>query len=398
MQAQKTYHTQPLCETIKTVQVVANNNVFSAPVIELNSRDIITVKFDNLAIEEPRIRYRLLYCNADWTPSSLSETEYLRGFNDNVIDDYRFSENTTVSYIHYRLSFPNDDIQLLLSGNYVVEIYDDYDREHVLLTACFSVVEPLVAIVASASGVTDIDMHNAHQQLNFVINHPQIAFRDPINEVKVTVLQNNCRNNQQESLNPTFIQPNRLVFEHNRSLIFDAGNEYRRFEIINTHYNGMGVFKTRYENPYYHATLYTDEVRANKSWLYDEDQNGRFIVRNSDAYDSDVEADYLLVHFSLTMEQPILQPIFLDGDFTYNCFLPDTKMNYTPQSGSYHQSVMLKQGAYNFRYLCEQNKNVYSTACIEGNYYETRNEYRIMVYYRPFGVRYDRLIGFAVVK
>lgn len=398
LQAQKTYRTQPLCGTIKTVKVVANSNAFAAPIMELNSNEVITVKFDNLAIEEPRIRYRLLHCNADWTPSSLSETEYLRGFNNNVVDDYRFSENTSVPYIHYQLSFPNKDMQPLLSGNYTVEVYEDDNRENVLLTACFSIVEPCLQIAASVSGVTDIDMHDAHQQLSFQINHPQLSLRDPMSELHVTVLQNNRLDNRQENIKPTFINPNRLVFEHNRNLIFDAGNEYRRFEIINNHYNGMGVYKTRYENPFYNATLYTDEARTNKSWLYDEDQNGRFFVRNSDAYDSDVEADYFQVHFSLDTSQPFIEPIYLNGDFTYHLFSPDTKMNFDSATGTYHQAVMLKQGAYNFQYLCKQRKNRYTTSCLEGDYYETRNEYRIMVYYRPFGGRYDQFIGFATVK
>lgn len=394
--AQKVYRTQPLSDDIKTIQLIANGDLFSPPIIKIQSDESISIRFDKLSVEEPRLRYKIIHCNADWSASGISEIEYLDGFNNQLISDYRFSENTTVSYIHYQLDFPNNEIRFKVSGNYAVLVTDDSNSDNVLLTACFSVMEPKVQVRASVTGNTDIDINRAHQQVAFEINHASLLLRDPMNEIFVTVLQNNRLDNRRQNVKPSYVHPNRMVFEHNRELIFEGGNEYRRFETISRQYNGLNIYEIFYESPFMNALIYKDEFRSGKSRRYDEDQNGRFFIRNANGYDSDVDADYFLVHF--TLDAPALvSDIFLNGDFTYNTFNSDYRMEYDSQTNQYHGVLLLKQGAYNYQYLSPSLQG-FSTSEVEGNYYETRNEYLILVYYRAPGRRYDSLVGFLQAR
>lgn len=380
---------------IRTVQVIANNDYTAPAVICLGNDETVEVSFDRLTHDYHRYQYVLTHCNADWTPSDISETEYLDGFNDNPIENADISVNTTLPYTHYQFTLPNEQVKLKLSGNYRLTVYDEAEgKEKPAFTTCFRVMEKRVNVMAQVSSDTDIDRNKTHQQISFSIQHKGYPIRNPQNEIKVHVLQNNRTDNEVTSLQPSYVGTDLLKYEHNRALIFPAGNEYRRFEMVNTRYASKGVESIRYHDPYYHVTLLPDEPRI-LNYSYDQDQNGRFVIRYDDATDNATEADYFFVHFSLQWEKPLAEgDFYLQGAFTYDRFNEENRLKYNPEKHAYECTLLLKQGAYNYQYLyVAPEKNSGSTSPAEGNYYETENEYLILVYHRAFGERYDRLIG-----
>ena len=393
--AQGNYHTQPLTDEIKSIQLIVNNDFFLPPVIRLNASDAIVLKFDKLSVEEPRLRYRIFHCTADWQKDNLSDAEFLNGFNDQLMEDFRYSQNTTVDYIHYDLTLPNRQVSFKISGNYLVEVYYENAPENPLLQACFSVTENLAQIRGNVSGNTDLDFNKSHQQLSFEILHPSLSLRDAKSEIITTIAQNGRLDNVRKNVQSTFIYPGRLVFEHNPDLIFEAGNEYRRFETQSTRFGGMGVQWVRYKNPRYIAMLQPDEIRANKARQYDQDQNGRFFIQTADGSDPDVEADYFEVYFNLKSMDFNL-PVSLLGNFTFNNPEKFT-LKYNSSTQTYQFSTLLKQGAYNYMFALP-SQHSFSTEKTEGNFYDTENEYLIMVYYRPQAGRYDRLVGYQLLK
>jgi hypothetical protein len=391
----QTYRTEPLSDEIHTVQITKAGNWLAAPIINLQD-EYLVLSFDRLAENSPdRLRYKILHCNADWTPSSISEIDYINGFNDNLIDDYAVSVNTTVDYTNFRLEIPNNDLQLKLSGNYAVLVYEDDNRENVLLSACFSVIDPQLSLAGTMSSYTLIDANREHQQLSFIINYKDMNTLDPYNDLKVYVRQNERSDNQKSMLKPTTIQPGRLVYEQNRQLIFEAGNEYRRFETVSYRYNPLRIEHLEYRNPFYYAYVFPDISRAFKRYVYDEDQNGKFYIRNAEMNNSDTEADYFQVQFVLKTE-PVDGNVYINGNFTNNMFDDRYLMQYDSDAREYYLSLLLKQGAYNYQYLTGQNGK-YSTALLEGNYFETENRYQVLVYYRRVGQRYDSLIGYLEI-
>lgn len=384
---------------IKTLQVMTNGNWMAPPIIHLNTPDKVEISFDELTHEYHRYTYKITHCNADWTPSDLFDTDYLQGFNDNVIEDYENSLNTTMLYTHYRFTLPNDEVQMLLSGNYRVDIYGEDDEETPVAQACFSVIEPRVGISAEVSSNTDIDTNESHQQVSFTVNYPGMSVTSPQAEFKTRVYQNMRTDNCVTNLQPTYLQPGQMQFVHNRQLIFPAGNEYRRFEIFNLHYGYQNVEQVQFFNPYYHATLYPDQPRTNYS--YDEDQDGRFFIRYDMAQNTDIEADYLFVHFTLEgFDNPLPNgKFYLNGNFTYGQFTSSSALTYNEQTRAYEGVQLLKMGVYNWLYLfVPEGSTVGRTAPAAGNFYETENEYLILVYHRPFGERYDKLVGMKMVK
>lgn len=381
-------------DNLKTIRVKVNGAWDAPPVVPKGGR--VEISFDDLQHNYVRYTYHIIHCNADWQASDLLESEYLEGFNDRPIEDYEQSMNTTMQYNHYKFNIPNDDVKLLVSGNYIVDIYEDGDDEAVA-RACFSVLENKVGLNMSISPNTDIDQYSTHQQLSFSINYQSYQVNRPEQELYPVVLQNRRWDTRVEGLNPTYLKTNELIYEHNRSLIFDAGNEYRRFEILDEYVPTMRVESMSYHEPYYHATIMTDEPRRN--YIYDQDQNGRVFIRNGNDFDNDTESDYFITHFKLDMPELEGGQVYLNGDLTYNSFSSEYQMFYDDERGAYMIALPLKQGSYNYQYVFLPDEgDIGSIIDTEGSYYQTENEYSVYVYHRPFGERYDHLVGYGSIS
>lgn len=396
----RTYRTETLTDRVRTLQVRPVDEWDGLPVISLDGSEAIEILFDEMSSQFRNLTYSIVHCNADWTRSDLSSIEYLQGFQNMPINDYVFSFNTTMPYTNYRMVFPNERARFRVSGNYAVEVFDSGDRDIPLLTACFSVIDPSgVAIASNVSPKTDIDFNRQHQQLSFTINSRGRQIVSPQQELKVYVTQNNRRDNMVSLVQPTTIHNGVFTYRHNRELIFEAGNEYRRFEAVTTAYNGMGIANIAFHSPFFHVTLFRDLSRANRAYFSDNDQNGRFFIRCVDCVDQDSEADYFFVHFTLDAPEPFLEKVYILSDAFYNILDSRSEMLYNAEQGAYTKTALLKQGAYNYMYLQkESGQSQGSTASLEGNYSQTENEYTIWVYYRGLGDRYDQLVGISALR
>jgi hypothetical protein len=329
----------------------------------------------------------------------MSVLEYMEGFPENDVENGEQSVSTLTLYTHYAFSVPNDNVKLLISGNYVVEVFDKDGNGEALVTACFSVVESKLLIDANLTATTDIDYKQKHQQLNFTIRPVGLSINQPLNELKVVVQQNHRRDNEVRNISPLSMNGDLFQYEHNKDLIFDGGNEYRRFEITTYKYPGLNVNRVEYFKPFYNAELLPSANRST-GYTYDRDQDGRFLIHSQEALVDKTGSDYYLVHFSLPMENPVLDGgFFLNGDLVNNRLDANSKVLYNFDTHAYEKTLLLKQGAYNYQYVFRPTKGgSTSTEPVEGSYWETENEYQIYVYYHPVGERYDRLIGFRQLK
>ena len=398
--AQETaYRTEVFRDDLKSLQIKVDDDRMANPYIELNGDKQITIHFDALNHVSERFTYSIIHCNADWKASVLLPIEYMKGFQQTTIRDLSYSFNTTTSYTHFQFSLPDNDVQFIVSGNYAIQINSENNPNDVVITACFSVVEPCVEIETFINGNTDIDFNMEHQQIDFNIIPKNIQIAFPHNDLIPVVYQNNNRRDMRTGFQPYAITGKQIQYRHIKNLIFKAGNEYRRFEFLTHRTNGMGVERTGYYDPYYHVTLYRDMPRAKKSYQYDQDQNGRFFVHCRDCRQPNKEADYYIVHFALAAEPFFNGQVYLSGEFTHHLLEDKYRMEYNKETGCYEQSVLLKLGLYNYQYVFVDNNDAQpSLSLTEGNYYETENEYTIAVYYHPAGARYDRLIGVKTVN
>ena len=397
--AQITYRTRIFDPNIKTLQVGLVGEKLGLPIMKLNGSNIMQVSFDEMSHEAHSYGYKVLHCNANWTPSDLNSNEYLSGFTTNNITDYVTSLNTTYLYTHYSFQLPNNDLGFKVSGNYVVIVYEDNQTDKPIAQACFSIVEPRISVSATVRGNTDTELAGKSQQLDFDVLLNGYPVRDPASEIKVVVRQNNRIDNQVTDIKPTYLSGSKLSYVNNGALIFEGGNEYHRFDISSVYAAGEGVAAANYTHPHYDVILYDNKIQTSKTYTSDKDVNGRFVINLQGAQDDNTEADYMSVHFNLPVKQPFFDgQLYLGGEFNYNQLNDVTRMKYDNKTESYSQTILLKQGGYNYQYwFVPKGQQKGSAERVDGSYWQTGNEYTIYVYHRPWGERYDKLICVKVV-
>ena len=396
--AQSVYETKIYSNQVNSLQLRVDGETNPMPVINLND-GFLEVNFDILNYTQGRYAYSITYCDANWQKSTLSTIEYMNGFQGMIIEDYSQSIATTTLYRNYRLFLPNDDVNLKLSGNYVIEVYEEDNPQKVLFSARFAVIEPLTDIEGTIKTSTDISFNKEYQQVEFEIGYKRFPIANPQNDLKVYILQNTRTDNIRTGFQPESMTGNSVTYRHISDLIFEAGNEYRRIEFMTHRFSGIGIERIQYFNPYYHADVITDKSRANRAYQYDQDQNGRFLVNCTDCEDPDIEADYYIVHFAYEADLMPKGDLYINGDLVQNRLDKSSRMEYNQETGLYEKAILLKQGHYNYQYLfVPQNENKATLSFTEGNYYPTENEYTVLVYYRPIGGRYDRLIGKRTIR
>lgn len=381
-----------LRSTLKTLVVSRNGEWNAIPYISLGTRDCLQVSFDDLAQDYRRYRYRVEPMTWDWKQNSrLLTSEFLaKGIGDEAIEDFEESMNTTVFYTHYSFVFPDENTLMKLSGNYRLVIYDDDEGEDVAVVPFF-VVEDGSLISATASTDTDIDFNQKHQQLTLSVQPTQsLNAHNLDSEIHVAIMQNLSPLTSVYNPSPDIVTPSGLQWRHSKDLIFDGGAEFNKIEMTTLKLGGLGIDNIKWYSPYYHATLTGDTPMTN--YVYDEDANGAFLVKSIDNADSEVEADYVFVHFTLHTGKRLNGDVYIDGAFSNHSLTPDYMMEFNPVSKSYEATVLMKQGYYNYQYILKQERAL-SLSETAGSFYQTENRYSVFVYYSQKGSRHDRIIG-----
>lgn len=382
--------------SIAALQVTAGKDWLMPPITTLGGEPIC-ISFDDLTHDYHRYTYRIEHCEADWTTSNgLFTSDFCEGFSEgNPIDDITESINTNTLYTHYSLQIPNERCRLKMSGNYRLTITDDNDGDEPVLSVCFMVVEPMMSVTLGMTTNTDLDNNGRHQQLSMDVRYRNINVTSPDTQIKTVVMQNGRWDNAVVNARPQYVMHDGLRWDHCRDFIFNGGNEYRKFEILDVDHTTLGLESIIWDGADYHAYVWTDEPRL--SYIYDEDANGAFYIRNSDNIGNDNTSDYVITHFRL--KSPLLDgDVFINGAWTYETFEPCYRMEYDEEEQLYKGSLRLKQGYYSYQYLHLAEDGTTHPVPSEGNFFQTENQYQALVYYRGLGDRTDRLVGFAQIR
>ncbi len=378
-------------DNVKTIQAVVNLNWLSPCVMRLHFSDHLYVSFDELSHDYHRYVYRLHHCEPDWSESEeLLESDWLEGFNNVVIDDFERSINTTVPYTHYRFTLPNDQCRPTMSGNYRIDIIDD-DTQEIVASVEFMVTEQSMILSLNASSNTDRDTNVSHQQVTFGLRYGDHLVTNPDEQIQTVVMQNSREDNCVWNAEPSSVNHLGMEWRHRKELIFDAGNEYRKFEVLDPSHPTMGIDRIRWDGEYYQVFPFLSEPRPN--YIYDEDADGFFIIRNSNDRENDTTCDYVWVNYRLKAPELKEGQIVIDGRWTTE--EPETYvMSYDPEQRLYTAKILQKQGYYSYQYLWVTADGETRPLPSEGNFFQTENRYQAFVYYKGTGERTWRLMSY----
>lgn len=386
-------------DRIKTVQLFRENWNLSYPIIKQDGNEKLLLEFDLLGNDPETFYYSFIFCDKDWNEAGAFINDYLDGYGENPIEDYKASFNTTVQYYHYSLAFPNDRVSLKLSGNYIIAVYLPGNTENPVIKRRFMVTEDAVKIDINAHRPQMTAESNTQQQIDFNVSLNTLQINDPYRNVYASILQNGRWDNSKNNIKPEFFGNNELKYSSlSEKNIFPGGNEYRYFDTKSIRYQSENVRGIEFKAPYYNVYLSPSENREFKPYFYRRDFNGKYYVAFQEGRNPETDADYVNVYFTLPAFQPVEGgDMFVFGALTDWKAAKNAQMIYNPQLKQYECTMLLKQGWYDYEYAFMKKGDLTPSAVpFEGSHYETENDYLILIYYRNPRERYDRLIGTAI--
>jgi hypothetical protein len=376
-------------QNIKSIQLrPLQENNFSA-IVPLGTP--LEISFDDLDADSKDYQYKIEHMTHDWKSSRLSSSQFIDGFDQNTIINVSNSFNTLQNYTHYSVRIPNINTVITKSGNYLLSILNTDDD--VIFTRRFVLYEPSTTVGVTVERSRNSKTLNTQQTIEFIINHPKIKINNPAQEVHVVILKNNNWEEKITNLQPTFFRPNQLSYTYTNKTNFWGGNEYLNFDNKLIRNNSLNVVKIIKKDIFHHY-LYPFEFNPFRKYSYNPDINGQFVIRTLEAKDSKTEADYAMIHFTLSVEEAFSErEVYVYGAFNDFKITDENKMYFDPEERAYKANILLKQGFYNYTFATKETNGNINTNHVNGSFYETENEYTVIVYYKPFGSFFERVVG-----
>ena len=390
--------------SVASVSLFADGNQNKEPLIPLaNPTNRLTLWFDLFGSEGKVLNYTFIHCTNDWFPTDIMRNNYVTGFDYGRIDGYEFSRNTLVDYVHYELQFPNEEMMPVISGNYLLIVYeDDLDEDHVFFTRRFMVIDEKANISASVPRYCDdLSLSDTHQQLNVSVSMSSIMTGNVQDYASMTIRQNGRWDNAAIDIKPSFVYPDRISYEHNPMTVFEAANQYRRLNFSNFYFQSENIAHIYQTDDYYVVDYLTCEPRAKKPYVtYDDIHGEKYIYIADENRKTATEADYAWVNIFLRWPLPLAdEDVYVMGAVNDWRFDERNLMRYDYNLRGYLCQLLLKQGYYNFMFVtADRNTGVVATDLTEGNNWDTFNLYRIYFYYFNAIKGYDELIGYTTVN
>ena len=374
---------------IKTVQLRPLQENYFSSIVPLGT--VLELSFDDLDADSKEYTYKIEHKTHNWQPSRLLSSQFINGFDQNTIINVTNSFNTLQSYSHYSVKIPNINTVIIKSGNYVISVLNSYDE--VVFSRRFVLFENMATIPVSVERSRNIKTVNTQQTIQFSVNHPNIRINNPSQEINVAIVKNNNWNEVITDLQPTFFKPNQLLYTYTNKTNFWGGNEYLNFDSKIIRNKSLNIVRITREDVYNHY-LYPFTYNAYREYTYNPDINGQFTVRTLEGNDNDTEADYALMHFTMQVDEMFKEKeVYVYGAFNNFSISDDNRMYYNPKNNTYTANILMKQGFYNYTFATIGADNYVNTNEINGTFFETENEYTVLVYYKPIGGLYDRVIG-----
>lgn len=389
---------------IHTVQLFQQNNQMSLPVLNLGSSDLMELHFDDLDGYVKNYSYTFQLCNEDWSEVDLSPFDYIKGFTQNRLTQYRASSIALTKYIHYQALLPDRGCVPIKSGNYLLKVFLNGDINQIAFTKKFFVVDNRATIGVQILQPFDNSLFRTHQRVQVSVNVAQINPINPQQQVKLVILQNNRWDNVVRNIMPAFIRGNVLEYNGEQDCLFPSGNEYRWVDLRTFRLATERVASIDKNVQPNEIFLKPDAARSQIRYAYFKDYNGWYFIQTTESVNPFWQGDYANVHF--TFIPPNNKPfdnknLYITSNFTNDKLNEESKLEFNDDEGVYEKSFLLKQGYYTYSYVTTDNNNPNTKAnqsITEGNLWDTENDYTVFVYYRSLNGRHDELVAITTAN
>ena len=385
---------------IHSVKFTVYGDQQTMPLYKLNSGDKLELHFDDLDANVKSYYYTYQLCDYNWQPVNLSPFDYLKGFTQMRISNYRFSSIAYTRYTHYQAILPEANSIPSKSGNYLLKVFLDGDTSKLVFTRGMLVLEAKSSISAQIIQPFTPQLYKTHQRLRFTVNLEGINSFSASREIKIMVLQNYRWDNAQGNIPPTFVRNNSLEYNSENNFVFPGGKEWRWLDLRSLKLLSERVDSANNKKNSVDIYVKPDIDRNAQRYIYFSDLNGQYLSATYESINPYWQGDYATTHFTFVTPSQTPYPdkdLYLIGQLTDYQLKEENKMKFNAEKGVYEGVQFLKQGYYNYSYLLVDKKDPSQRTELEGNYWETENTYTILVYYKSFSDQSDQLIGVAKI-
>jgi hypothetical protein len=390
---------------IHTVKLFRVGNQDAYPVIRMNITQALELHFDDLDASIKNYNYTYVLCDANWVPANLSPFDFLQGFTQGRLNQYRNSSVAKTKYVHYQALLPEQSCMPKLSGNYLLKVYLNGDTSKLAFTRRILIVNDIIPVVARVTQPFNTQFFRTHQKIEFSIDKTKLNISNPQQQLKVVVLQNSRWDNAIRGIQPTFMRGNIYEYSSDNNCVFPAGREYRWVDLRSLRFLSDQIDSADLNSKPFTIWLKPDPQRTSLRYVTYYDLNGAYEISSTDVNNPWWQGDYANVHFTFVPQNPnefANKKVYLVGEIaTGNCDNATCELNYNADKKIFEKTLMLKEGYFYYTYITKQEsnkKNITETADTEGNFSETENTYTILVYYRSLNDRTDQLVNVLIIS
>ncbi|MCC5926288.1 MAG: DUF5103 domain-containing protein [Bacteroidetes bacterium] len=373
-------------ENVRSLQLFRNSES-NAPIIRLNSSERLTLRFDDLSRESSMFRVEITHHNRDWSLSNVIPNLYLRGFMQDFIHGGQVGRFQNPSWHAYEYTFPNEQMGIRISGNFMLHVYRQETNEH-LFSLPFLVHEATDGdLTTSYEELYNLDSrYMRHHQLfaRFTYDDPHIL---PQNDLSIYFVQNQFWSLAREADQQDFSEQGVARMYLSRSEAFIGTFEFMHLNLSQIDQYSLQITDFRDGQRIPQVTLQRDIVNLG---IAPSNRNSVRFTAPSRRFD----ARYALVRFQLEVpdRERTDDAIYVVGGFNNWGISPQNRMQWSASEGLYTGQVVVKEGNYAYKYVTSNGRRVNLTR-LDASFASTRQEYHTLVYLRDQALQADRLVA-----
>lgn len=294
--------------------------------------------------------------------------------SDNVVTG-QVNVSTPPSYRHYSFTFPNDEFGFKISGNYFLEVYDQY-RDQLIFRIPFFVHETKGRLTSRIEKLYNqrSDGRSTHQPYATYV-FGDLGVSNPEFYLSYYFVQNRFWGKAKEVDITDISTRGEVNFQLARERSFPGNIDFSVIDLDPPRVNDQKIRQIVPETIPNKILLKRDLLGFDKNPEY-VSYAGQGLPNNSSS------SQYWEVQFRLDAQSSTRpgDDVYIVGDFNNWSIHPEQKMNYDASKSLWKGNAFIKSGQYAYKYATVKNGTI-NDLKLDNAFSYSRNVYTTLVYF-----------------
>ena len=377
--------------SIKSIQLYANDKIGSAPIIELDSDDKLTLSFDELTDVNGQFRITFTHHDKTWGSSEIPQSWYLDGSGELILGGGTKNNSRGPGYIHYQTTISLNELNFLASGNYLLHVSDASTGKE-LFSLPFFIVEDEGELSSTSQTLFNSgnNFYPVHRLFSTFSLPEFVAY--PEFDLRFGYVQNRFWAKTRFTESYDLNTPGLAKFDLPQSNAFPANVDHITKNLNDFSQSTYSVIEWNPGSNPPEVILREDILNFLSSGSSSESN----IIQSKP--ESSIRSAYARTVFRLDGDEYLTpdDEIHLLGDFNQWTVSDDSRLYPDPDTGLWTNSQLLKEGTYSYKYVKAGSNTEIDLTSLADNSSPSIQEYISFVYFNDPDLKYDRLLAVEV--